>query len=104
MYMYEPYIPFESYRDIVEINGKHYLLDMRYTADHGNECMAFPCSPTGDVTGWLEAWSKNGMELTEEEFEKCKREFISYMKYLDSLPEAKFDYYGCLPYASPDDD
>lgn len=99
-----PMISFKSYRDIVEINGKHYLLDMRYTADHGNECMAFPCSSTGDVTCWLEAWAKNGMELTEAEFEKCKREFISYMKYLDSLPEAEFDYYGCLPYASPDDD
>lgn len=104
MYNYEPIIPLNSYRDVVEINGKRYLLDMRYTADHGNECMAFPCSSDGDVTGWLEAWPKNGMELTEEEFEKCKREFISYMEYLQSLPEADFDYYWCLPYAGPDDD
>lgn len=104
MYNYEPIIPFNSYRDVVEINGKHYLLDMRYTADHGNECMAFPCSSTGDVTSWLETWAKDGMELTEEEFAQCKREFIGYMAYLDSLPEADFDYYGCLPYAGPDDD
>ena len=80
MYNYEPITPFNSYRDVVDINGKHYLLDMRYTADHGNECMAFPCSSTGGVTGWLEAWAKNGMELTEAEFEKCKREFTEYMR------------------------
>lgn len=77
---YLPMISFDSFRDVFEINGKHYLLDMRYTADHGNECMAFPCSSTGDVTNWLEVWAKNGMELTEEEFEQCKKEFTDYIR------------------------
>lgn len=46
-------ISFKSFRDVLEVNGNYYLLDMRYTADHGNECMAFPCSSTGDVqAGW----------------------------------------------------
>lgn len=75
-----PMISFKSFRDVLEVNGNCYLLDMRYTADHGNECMAFPCSSAGDVTSWLEAWAKDGMELTEEEFKKCKREFVEYMK------------------------
>lgn len=34
-------ISFKSFRDVLEVNGNCYLLDMRYTADHGNECMAF---------------------------------------------------------------
>lgn len=68
------------FRDFVQINGDYYMLDMRFTPDAGNECMAFYCNRQGEVISGLEAWSKRGMRLTRSEFNKCKREFISYMK------------------------
>lgn len=33
----------ESFREVVYFDGEFYLLDMRYTLDAGNECMAFRC-------------------------------------------------------------
>lgn len=68
------------FRDFVEINGVFYMLDMRHTLDAGNECMAFRCAKSGEVTSWEDVWSKRGMMPTRREFNKCKREFISYMK------------------------
>ena len=68
------------FRDFVEINGTYYMLDMRHTWDAGNECMAFRCAKSGEVTSGEDVWSKRGMRLTRGEFNKCKREFISYMK------------------------
>ena len=68
------------FRDFVQINGDYYMLDMRHTLDAGNECMAFRCAKSGEGTSWEDVWSKRGMMLTRREFNKCKREFISYMK------------------------
>lgn len=68
------------FRDFVQINGDYYMLDMRHTLDAGNECMAFRCAKYGEVTSGEDVWSKRGMMLTRREFDKCKREFISYMK------------------------
>lgn len=70
----------ESFREVVFFDGQCYLLDMRYTLDAGNECMAFRCAKSGEGTSWEDVWSKRGMMLTRREFNKCKREFISYMK------------------------
>ena len=67
-------------REYVKIDGTLYLLDMRHTWDAGNECMAFRCAKSGEVTSGEDVWSKRGMMLTRREFNKCKREFISYMK------------------------
>ena len=73
------------FRDFVEVNGTYYMgtyymLDMRHTWDAGTECMAFRCAKSGEGTSWEDVWSKRGMMLTRREFNKCKREFISYMK------------------------
>ena len=68
------------FRDFVEVNGTYYMLDMRYTWDAGNECMAFRCAKSGEGISWEDVWSKRGIMLTRREFNKCKREFISYMK------------------------
>lgn len=68
------------FRDFVQINGDYYMLDMRHTLDAGNECMAFRCAKSGEGTSWEDVWSKRGMMLTRREFNKCKREFISYLK------------------------
>lgn len=68
------------FRDFVEVNGTYYMLDMRHTWDAGTECMAFRCAKPGEGTSWEDVWSKRGMMLTRREFNKCKREFISYMK------------------------
>ena len=68
------------FRDFVEVNGTYYMLDMRHTWDAGNECMAFRCAKSGEGTSWDDVWSKRGIMLTRREFNKCKREFISYMK------------------------
>ena len=68
------------FREFVEINGIFYMLDMRHTWDAGTECMAFRCEKSGEGTFWEDVWSKRGMMLTRREFNKCKREFISYMK------------------------
>ena len=38
------------FRDFVEVNGIYYMLDMRHTLDAGNECMAFRCAKSGEVT------------------------------------------------------
>lgn len=70
----------ESFREVVYFDGEFYLLDMRYTLDAGNECMAFRCAKSGEVTSGEDVWSTRGMMLTRREFNKCKREFISYMK------------------------
>lgn len=114
----------ESFREVVFFDGEFYLLDMRYTMDAGNECMAFRSDADGNVLSSEDVWVKHGMPLTQKEMNKCCSEFIHYMKrlkqhrlkdrtlkekrrlkeYLDSLPEADFDWYGCLPYAGPDDD
>lgn len=68
------------FRDFVEVDGTYYMLDMRHTLDAGNECMAFRCAKYGEVTSGEDVWSKRGMMITRREFNKCKREFISYMK------------------------
>lgn len=117
-------IPGESFRETVFFDGEFYLLDMRYTLDAGNECMAFRCDFDGNVLSSEDVWVKHGMPLTQEEMNKCCSEFVHYMKrlkqhriknrtfkkkrslkgHMDGLPEADFDWYGCLPYAGPDDD
>ena len=89
------------FRNFVQINGDYYMLDMRFTPDAGNECMAFYCNRQGEVTSGLEAWSKRGMRLTRSEFNKCKHDFIEYMK--KNAPDA-VDPYGCLEYAYGEDD
>lgn len=114
----------ESFREVVYFDGEVYLLDMRYTFDAGSECMAFRCDFDGNVLSSEDVWVKHGMPLTQKEMNKCCSEFIHYMKrlkqhriknrtfkkkrslksHMDSLPEADFDWYGCLPYAGPDDD
>ena len=68
------------FRDFIEVNGTYYMLDMRHTWDAGTECMAFRCAKPGEVTSGEDVWSKRGIMLTRREFNKCKREFISYMK------------------------
>ena len=68
------------FRDFVEVNGTYYMLDMRHTWDAGNEFMVFRCAKSGEVTSGEDVWSKRGMMLTRREFNKCKREFISYIK------------------------
>ena len=68
------------FRDFVEVNGTYYMLDMRHTWDAGNEFMAFQCARPGEPCNRNDVWSKRGMMLTRREFNKCKREFISYMK------------------------
>ena len=68
------------FRDFVEINGIFYMLDMRHTMDAGNECMAFRCAKSGEVTSGEDVWSKRGMMLTRREFNKCKREFMEDMR------------------------
>lgn len=114
----------ESFHEVVFFDGEFYLLDMRYTLDAGNECMAFRCDFDGNVLSSDDVWVKHEMPLTQKEMDKCCSEFVHYMKrlkqhrlkdrtikekrrlkeYLDSLPEADFDWYGCLPYAGLDDD
>ncbi len=66
--------------EFVQIDGTLYLLDMRHTLEYGNECMAFECNGLGKVKSVMDVWAKRGIALTNNEFEKCKREFISYMK------------------------
>lgn len=68
------------FRDFVEVNGTYYMLDMRHTWDAGNECMAFRCAKSGEVTSGEDVWSKRGMMLTRREFNKCKREFMEDMR------------------------
>ena len=68
------------FRDFVEINGIFYMLDMRHTMDAGNECMAFRCAKSGEVTSGEDVWSKRGMMLTRHEFNKCKREFRDHIQ------------------------
>lgn len=68
------------FRDFVEINGVFYMIDMRHTLDAGNECMAFRCAKSGEVTSGEDVWSKRGMMLTRCEFNKCKREFRNYIQ------------------------
>ncbi len=70
----------ESFRRIVFFDGTFYLLDMRYTFDAGNECMAFICDTDGNVISWDDVWVKHGMPLTQKEMNKCCSEFIHYMK------------------------
>lgn len=89
------------FRDFVEVDGTYYMLDMRHTWDAGNEFMAFRCAKSGEVTSGEDVWSKRGMMLTRSEFNKCKREFIEYMK--KKAPDA-VDPYGCLEYAYGEDD
>lgn len=72
----------ESFREVVYFDGEFYLLDMRYTIDAGNECMAFRCDADGNVLSWDDVWVKHGMPLTQEEMNKCCSEFIHYMKRL----------------------
>ena len=68
------------FRDFVEVNGTYYMLDMRHTWDAGNECMAFKCAKSGEVTSGEDVWSKRGMDLTSREFNKCKREFRDHIQ------------------------
>lgn len=56
------------------------MIDMRHTIDAGNECMAFRCAKSGEVTSGEDVWSKRGMMLTRREFNKCKREFMEDMR------------------------
>lgn len=70
------------FRDFVEVNGTYYMLDMRYTWDAGNECMAFKCDFDGNVLSSEDVWVKHGMPLTQKEMDKCCSEFIHYMKRL----------------------
>ena len=56
------------------------MLDMRHTLDAGNECMAFRCAKSGEVTSGEDVWSKRGMMLTRREFNKCKREFRDHIQ------------------------
>ena len=70
----------ESFREVVYFDGEFYLLDMRYTLDAGNECMAFECNGLGKVKSVLDVWAKRGIALTKNEFNKCKREFMEYMR------------------------
>lgn len=72
----------ESFREVVFFDGEFYLLDMRYTFDAGNECMAFRCDFDGNVLSSEDVWVKHGMPLTQEEMNKCCSEFIHYMKRL----------------------
>ena len=72
----------ESFREVVYFDGEFYLLDMRYTLDAGNECMAFRCDANGDVLSSEDVWVKNGMPLTQKKMDKCCSEFIHYMKRL----------------------
>lgn len=67
-------------REYVKIDGTLYLLDMRHTLEYGNECMAFECNGLGKVKSVMDVWAKRGIALTKNEFEKCKHEFINYMK------------------------
>lgn len=71
----------ESFREVVFFDGEFYLVDMRYTLDAGNECMAFECNGLGKVKSVMDVWAKRGIALTKNEFEKCKREFINYMRW-----------------------
>ncbi len=38
--------------DIVNVNGKYFLVDTCFTFDAGWESMAFPCTKDGDVISW----------------------------------------------------
>lgn len=72
----------ESFREVVYFDGEFYLLDMRYTWDAGNECMAFRCDFDGNVLSSDDVWVKRGMPLTQKEMDKCCSEFTHYMKRL----------------------
>ena len=78
------------FRDFVEINGIFYMLDMRHTMDAGNECMAFRCAKSGEVTSGEDVWSKRGMMLTRREFNKCKREFMEDMRRRNNVQKQTF--------------
>lgn len=68
------------FRDFVRVKGTWYMLDMRFTQDAGNECMAFQCARPGEPCNRNDVWSKRGMQLTRREFNKCKREFMEDMR------------------------
>lgn len=72
----------ESFRRVVYFDGKFYLLDMRYTLDAGNECMAFKCDSDGNVLSSDDVWVKHGMSLTQKEMDKCCSEFVHYTNRL----------------------
>lgn len=71
-----------AFSQMVFFDGTLYLLDMRYTPDAGNECMAFRCDADGNVLSWDDVWVKHGMPLTQKEMNKCCSEFSHYMKRL----------------------
>ena len=71
-----------AFSQMVFFDGTLYLLDMRYTPDSGNECMAFRCDADGNVLSWGDVWVKHGMPLTQKEMNKCCSEFVHYMKRL----------------------
>lgn len=71
-----------AFSQMVFFDGTLYLLDMRYTPDAGNECMAFRCDADGNVLSWDDVWVKHGMPLTQKEMNKCCSEFVHYMKKL----------------------
>lgn len=68
------------FRDFVRVKGTWYMLDMRFTPDAGNECMAFLCARPGEPRNGNDVWSQRGMPLTEQAFKACRKEFIAYMQ------------------------
>lgn len=68
------------FRDFVRVKGTWYMLDMRFTMDAGNECLAFRCAKPGEPCDANDVWSQRGMPLTEKAFKERKREFIKYMQ------------------------
>lgn len=93
----------ESFREVVFVNGTFYLLDMRYTPDHGNECMAFECDFNGNVLSSNEVWVKTGMPLTKKEMNRCCSEFIHFMRrwkeHVKNLPDR--DLIGMAAWNTP---
>lgn len=65
----------EGLTAVAKIGQQHYLFDLRDTYDHGMECMAFKCNPSGYVPVWQDVYCKVGLPLSTEALRECIAEF-----------------------------
>lgn len=67
-----------KFRDIVEINRKHYVVDSCFTLDCGFETMIFACDSNGNVTDWKDLYAE--WYDTVAEMETRHKEIVEQLK------------------------